>query len=268
MEKLKEKSPITVSSNLLKFKFPEMVLVPEGEFLMGTGDEQLQFLLWREEWATEWYEQDMFLTEQPQHKVNLPKYEIGRYPVTNSEYHLFVWSTGYRVPREWIGFHYSEGEASNPVVAVSQNDAQAYCKWVSEKIGSTYRLPTEAEWEHAARGNDCRIYPWGDEFDPWRCNTVESGKRGTTPVSEYSPSGDSPLGVSDMAGNVWEWTSSLLKPYPFIVGEDGKANGVDVYVVRGGSWYYSHKLARCAAREGARATFLSPNLGFRLARSI
>ncbi len=257
-------------SNVMKFRLPNMITIPEGNALLGTGDEQLEYMLQREEWATEWYERDMFLTEQPEHTVRLAAYEIGRHPVTNAEYHLFVWETGYRIPRGWIGFRFPEGEAEFPVVGVSHVDAVAYCAWLTKKAKSKnpYRLPSEAEWEHASRGIDARIYPWGDEFDPWRCNTVESGKRGPTIVGNYSPSGDSTFGVADMSGNVWEWTSSIMQPYPYDP-TDGREEPKDiaVFTMRGGSWYYSHKLARCCTRESALATFLSPALGFRLARN-
>jgi len=257
---------------LSKAKQPEMVRIPAGEFIMGTSDDQIRMLVMREEdWALEWYEKDLFLIEQPQHVVSLPAYQIARTPVSNSEYYLFTWESGHRVPRGWIGFHFAESTAENPVVGVSWQDAQAYCNWLNDKFkkeleGKTYRLPTEAEWEKASRGLDDRLYPWGSEFDPWRCNTVEAGKRGTTALGEYSPAGDSPFGVADMAGNVWEWTGSHLKPYPYDP-KDGReaANTPGEYVIRGGAWYYSHKLARCSAREGALLTFLSPALGFRLA---
>jgi formylglycine-generating enzyme required for sulfatase activity len=172
------------------------------------------------------------------------------------------------VPRDWIGFRFPEGTENHPVTGVSRLDALAYCQWLSEKLATEYRLPSEAEWERAARGDDGRMYPWGDEFDPWRCNTVESGKRGTTAAGGYTPGGDSPWGANDMAGNVWEWTNSQLKPYPYMAG-DGREEQIPgaVYVIRGGSWYYSRKLARCACREGAISIFISPSLGFRLART-
>lgn len=247
---------------------PEMVMVPEGQFLMGTSNEHVRILLRREDWAIEWFEKELFKTEQPQHRVTLPAYELGRYAVTNFEYHTFIWETGHRVPKEWIGFSYPEAESDYPVTGVSMLDALAYIQWLNHKTGLTFRLPSEAEWERAARGDEGRIYPWGNEFDPWRCNTVESGKRGVTEVGIYSPSGDSPYGAADMSGNVWEWTSSLLKPYPY-KPDDGREvpEAPGNRVVRGGSWYYSRKLARCATREGAQPNFISPTLGFRLARS-
>jgi len=248
---------------------PEMVLIPAGDLIMGISDEQIQRLVDREEWAEEWYNRDLFLVEQPQHRLHLPAYEIARAPVTNIEYYQFVWETGHRVPRAWIGFAYLEGTEQHPVTGVSRLDALAYCKWLSDILGSEYRLPSEAEWERAARGDDARIYPWGNEFDPWRCNTAASGRRSTSRVGEYSPGGDSPWGVVDLSGNVWEWTSSLLKPYPY-QPDDGREDpdGGGEYVIRGGAWYYSHKLARCSCRESARPDYVSPSLGFRLARSI
>jgi formylglycine-generating enzyme required for sulfatase activity len=258
----------------VKFKLPEMVLIPEGDFIMGISDDQVQHLvIYEEEWAQEWYDRDMFLSEQPQHDLHTPAYEIARHPVTNAEYYHFIWETGHRVPRGWIGFHYGESTADHPVVDVSQKDALAYCQWLTKKagkslVGGAYRLPTEAEWERGARGTDERLYPWGDDFDPWRCNTVESGKRGTTALGEYSPSGDSAWGLMDMSGNVWEWTCSLLQPYPYEF-DDGRENlaGKGEFVIRGGAWYYSHKLARCTTREGAQPNFISPALGFRIART-
>jgi toxoflavin biosynthesis protein ToxD len=154
-------------------------------------------------------------------------------------------------------------------VGVSKLDAEMYIAWLNQNTGMNFRLPTEAEWEYAARGNDGRIFPWGNTFDPWRCNTAESVKRGTTPVGFYSPSGDSVCGAVDMVGNVWEWTQSPFVPYPYdpdLIINDAKARGR--YVVRGGAWYYTRKLARCAAREGIVANYLSPSIGFRLARSL
>jgi len=245
---------------------PPMVNVPDGEFIMGTSDAQVSMLMSREEWALEWYDNDLFQIEQPQHYVWIPAFNIAAHPVTNEEYHKFVYNSGYRVPKSWSGFQYLDDTADHPVTGISKTDAEAFCKWVSDQMGEVYRLPSEAEWERAARGMDGRIYPWGDEFDPWRCNTAESSKRGTTPVGVYSPGGNSPVGAMDMVGNVWEWTSTILAPYPY-ESEDGREEQgmLERYVVRGGSWYYTRKLARCAAREGVLATFTSPALGFRLA---
>jgi formylglycine-generating enzyme required for sulfatase activity len=257
----------TSNTKAVLAKRPELVLIPDGEYVLGISEDQIHHLVRTEMWATEWYERDMFMIEQPQHDYSLKAFEIAKMPVTNAEYYAFIWTTGYRVPREWIGFHYPEGQDNHPVVGVSKQDVDAYLEWLNSQFNSHYRLPSEAEWESAARGGDTRLYPWGEEFDPWRCNTVESGKRGTTEVGEYSPSGDSPFGIVDMAGNVWEWTSSLLKPFPYNP-KDGRedSKGIGKFVIRGGSWYYSHKLARSTCRESAMHNFTSPALGFRLAK--
>ena len=253
-----------------KTKPPTMVGIKEGEFLMGTSDDNVKLLQLKEsDWAYEWSDNELFVAEQPQHRVHLPAFEIAKYPVTNAEYHAFIWDVGHRLPRDWIGFTFREDTDSHPVVCVSKTDAETYIEWLNQKTGMSFRLPTEAEWERAARGVDGRIFPWGHTFDPWRCNTAESLKKGTTPVGSYSPSGDSPSGVADTVGNVWEWTQSPFLPYPYNPQgtiEDIKARGR--FVVRGGAWYYTRKLARCAAREGIIANYLSPSIGFRVARSL
>ena len=259
----------TIPQVFNKVKAPVMIDIPAGEFLMGTSDENIKLLQLKEsDWAYEWSDNELFAAEQPQHLVSLPAYEIAKFPVTNEEYHHFVSDVAYRLPRDWTSFTFRENTENHPVAGVSKVDAEAYIQWLNQKTGMNLRLPTEAEWERAARGTDGRIFPWGNTFDPWRCNTAESVKKGTTPAGFYSPSGDSPSGAVDMVGNVWEWTQSLFLPYPF------KQNGADIskargrYVVRGGAWYYTRKLARCAAREGIVADYLSSSIGFRLARSV
>ena len=253
-----------------KVKPPAMIVIPEGKFFMGTSEDDIKLLQLKEsDWAYEWSDNDLFAAEQPQHVVSLPSFEISQYPVTNAEYHTFIWDVGHRLPRNWTGFTYREDTQNHPVVGVSKVDAEAYITWLNNKTGMVFKLPTEAEWERAARGDDGRIYPWGNTFDPWRCNTAESVKRGTTPVGSYSPGGDSVCGAADMVGNVWEWTQSLFLPYPYRFDanrEDYRSTGR--YVVRGGAWYYTRKLARCAAREGILTNHLSPSIGFRLTRSL
>ncbi len=253
-----------------KVKVPLMIRIPKGEFLMGTSNENIKLLQLKEsDWAYEWSDNELFAAEQPQHVSSLDAYEIAKYPVTNEEYHAFTSDMAYRLPRDWTGFTFRDDTENHPVVGISKIDAEAYIQWLNQKTGLGFRLPTEAEWERAARGTDGRIFPWGNTFDPWRCNTAESVKKGTTPVGFYSPGGDSPSGAVDMVGNVWEWTQSLFLPYPFNPSkrnDEAKARGR--YVVRGGAWYYTRKLARCAAREGIVADYLSSSIGFRLARSL
>jgi formylglycine-generating enzyme required for sulfatase activity len=126
----------------------------------------------------------------------------------------------------------------------------AYCNWLAEVTGKAYRLPSEAEWEKGARGAAGRIYPWGNEWDPNRCNSSEGGPGDTTPVGGY-PQGASPYGLLDMAGNVWEWCHSLYKPYPYDAKdgrEDPKATAPRV--VRGGAFGDLERNIRCACRDG------------------
>jgi toxoflavin biosynthesis protein ToxD len=250
-------------------RIPVMIPIPAGDSMMGTGEDQIRYLVGHEDWALEWEEKDMFLVEQPLHKITLPAFEICKYPITNEAYYQFVLDANYRIPRGWIGLRYSDEYKDHPVTWVTWQDAQAYVKWMNERTGDRYRLPTEAEWEKAARGTDARIYPWGDGFDPWRCNTMESGKRQTTPVGIYTPGGDSIWEVCDLIGNVWEWTSSLLKNYPY-KSNDGREDPNDPgkRVIRGGAWYYSQKLARCSSREANIPNYYSNSIGFRLARSL
>jgi hypothetical protein len=178
--------------------------------------------------------------EKPAHKVYLDAFYIGKCPVTNAEYKRYMDDIGhaFEIP-------IPQGEADHPVVGVSWYDARDYAVWAG------MRLPTEAEWEKAATWDEGqkRQYPWGDEFDKNRCNTDESNIKGTTTVGKYSPEGDSPYGVTDMAGNAWEWTSSLYKNYPYQV-DDGRENpsSSGERVLRGGSFYSSRRIARCAYR--------------------
>jgi formylglycine-generating enzyme required for sulfatase activity len=167
---------------------------------------------------------------------------IGRAPVTNAQFARFVVETGCKPPRHWKGTAPSQKIADHPVVYVSWNDATAYAEWAG------LRLPTDEEWEKAARGIDGRIYPWGETFDASRCNTSEGKAGTTTPVGRYSPDGDSPCGCADMAGNVWEWVSSEVG---------------SMRVLRGGSWYGNRELARCAARFGGDPVSSSDYIGFR-----
>jgi formylglycine-generating enzyme required for sulfatase activity len=247
---------------------PELVPVPAGPFLMGTTDEQIKALLARYDWARKAQENGWFADEQRQHEVTVAAFEIGRYPVTNANYAEFVKAAGYAPPGHWREDRFPEELADHPVVNVTWRDARAYVEWLAERTSQSYRLPTEAEWEKAARGGDGRHWPWGDEWDPARANCQPAGPGTTTPVGQYSPGGDSPCGCADMAGNVWEWCSSLYKPYPYRA-DDGREGleGGEARILRGGSWRQdSPALVRCASRGGNYPDYRGDYYGFRVAR--
>jgi len=203
-----------------------MVWVPPGPFIMG-GEYGFPVQVAR-------VEQGFF---------------IARTPVSNGQYARFVAATGHRPPYHWGGKTPPDELRDHPVAYVSWEDAVAYAEWAGLK------LPAEQEWEKAARGIDGRIYPWGDEFDPARCNARESGIETTTPVGRYSPDGDSPCGCTDMAGNVWEWTASEWEP------------GRDARVLRGGAFDYEGWYVRCAARLRFYPLSWNRSFGFRLVAS-
>ena len=157
------------------------------------------------------------------------------------------------------------------MVKVTWYEAVAFCQWLAETTGRPFRLPSEAEWEKAASWDQNtgqkRIWPWGDAFDAKRCNTSESEKGDTTTAYAYSPTGDSAFGATDMAGNIWEWTGSVFKRYPYHSGrEDLTAKGDRV--LRGGSFYTSARLARCTYRRHLVPHSLSGFNGFRVCVSL
>jgi formylglycine-generating enzyme required for sulfatase activity len=249
------------------------VEIPAGTFLMGTQKEDILTLLERFQGSREWYEREI-----PQHPVELASYYIARYPVTAAQFRVFVQESRYGVQGLWE--QYSEGE-NRPIVTVTWYDTQAYCTWLTEQLRAwketpeplarllregrwRVRLPTEAEWEKAARGEDGCIFSWGDEPDPNRANYDDTGI-GTTSAVGCFPGGHSPYGVLDMSGNAWEWCHSLYKPYPYDP-KDGREDpeSKDKRVLRGGAFDYDHRSVRCAYRDWSYPSFRLPSLGFRV----
>ncbi|MBI5650689.1 MAG: twin-arginine translocase TatA/TatE family subunit [Chloroflexi bacterium] len=220
----------------------KMILIPAGEFLRGTSDADILEMNLRFGWDTKSFED-----EKPQRKIDLDAYYISETPVTNEDYKKFVDATGYKVPDHWDKNWrtFPTGKDNHPVVNVTWDDANAYARWAG------CRLPTEAEWEKAARGTDGRRYPWGNEFDATRCNSYESEIGDTTPVGEYSlRGGNSPYGIKDMAGNVWEWCADWYDAeyYKNSPARNPKGSETGNFrVVRGGTFAGSWDV-RCAYR--------------------
>ncbi len=275
---------------------PEMVLVPAGPFKMGTPESDAPAII--EEYKHVHVIPRFLAKEAPQQSVTVSAFEIAKYPVTNREYAGFVQATGHRKPAAWDGPSYPDGKGNHPVARIEHEDAVAYTKWLSKEAGRAYRLPTEAEWEKAARGTDGRVYPWGNQFDPDRCNTLEghtfatlykrarplynivmrvgafvvdNGLIGdnfdkvlaTTPVGAY-PNGASPYGALDMAGNVEEWVADKFALYPGYPYGDEFDWSAESWVCRGGAWNRPGDVARTARRHG---NFVGTgSIGLRLAR--
>ena len=212
---------------------PDWVTISAGEFWMGSPGT----------------DQEAYDDEKPQHRVFLKAYAIARVPITNAQYALYV--TGARIdpPLHWRGGQPPPGKDDHPVVNVNWEDAQGYCRWLSEKLGQEVRLPTEAQWEKAARGDqDQRRFPWGDAWGELRCNSSELGLGDTSPVGLFLSSA-SPAGVLDLSGNVFEWCQSGFKLYPY-VAEDGREEllHAGLRTLRGGSLNNKLRLSRCACR--------------------
>jgi ATP-dependent DNA helicase RecG len=250
-----------------RIKPPPMVIVEAGEFTMGSDEVE---------------------DERPIHRVYLDEFMIGKYPVTNEEFKAFIADKGYKnealwtpevwqwlkkenitEPRYW---HDRRWNGPNfPVVGVSWYEAAAYAKWLSQKTGDQYVLPTEAQWEKAARGNKGLVYPWGNKFDKNLCNSGESGLGRTSPVGTF-PAGVSPYGCMDMAGNVWEWCADWYKEEYYKKSPAKNPKGPSdssTRVVRGGGWASDDWVCRTACRDWAfHPAYRDFVVGFRLLRAL
>jgi serine/threonine-protein kinase len=248
----------------------EQVYVPTSEFTMGSTDIEAKIII----------EGGRAYPEIPVNTVYLDGYWIDKYEISNVQYALCVEAGVCQVPylpsSETRKHYYDDPEYANyPVIWVSWYMARTYCEWAGR------RLPTEAEWEKAARGPDGRKYPWGNDpvsgeranFCDINCprniaNPIfDDGYADTSPVGNY-PAGASPYGAMDMSGNVWEWTSTIVRDYPYDA-IDGRENP-DIYaerVWRGGPWSNGYWWMRSSVRYRSIPSYWYVNLGFRCASS-
>jgi len=233
----------------------EQIFIPAGEFLMGTNDKDAQHFLGN----------GVAYPEVPEHTVYLDGYWIDKYEVTNARYAICVEEGACTPP--WVNFsntreeYYGNPEFDNyPVIMVDWWQASAYCEWAGG------RLPTEAEWEKAARGPKGNEYPWGTDFDPAVCNTSERDVGGPMRVGGF-PAGVSPYGLMDAAGNVYEWVQDWYEAYPGnrVITRD---YGQIYRVLRGGSFTTSKFHARCARRHFDRMDAVRADYGFRCAMDV
>ena len=243
----------------LEALIPQMIDIPAGPALVGTPERALSGLA-RSYGGT----RESYREESPQHELHLPAFAIAATPVTAALYAAYVADSGAATPLAWRGAQPPAQRRDHPVVDVSWREALAFCAWLTGRAGAPFRLPSEAEWERAARGPDGRAFPWGEAFDPGLANTREGGRLGTTPVGSY-PAGASPCGALDMAGNVWEWTASLDGLYPYRPDDGREAAGPGRRILRGGCYANPHGFARCACRFRLGPDVRNEFTGFRLA---
>lgn len=230
------------------FYLSEMIYVPAGQAILGSS---------------------RFPEEYPVHTVDVAGFALAQHPVTLAAFAAFEQATGYRRVRGTTR-HPDEAALNAPVVHVSARDAEAYSRWLSAETGHHYRLPTEAEWVLAARGPaDRRAYPWGEAYDELCANGWTEGSAQRLCTVGLFPEGRGPYGHDDMAGNVWEWCSSLYWPYPYHANDGREDPGAESEprVMHGGSWRSRPLSLRCAARQGEPPADSFDVVGFRLARN-
>ncbi|HVP44474.1 MAG TPA: SUMF1/EgtB/PvdO family nonheme iron enzyme [Terriglobales bacterium] len=229
------------------FLQPKLAQVPAGWFLMGSDAGQEN--------------------ERPVHRVWVSAFELAARQVTNLEFSRYLEATGAQPPVHWKDPQFSHPQ--QPVVAVSWFEAAAYCEWLTHCAGRRYRLPTEAEWERAARGGrEGALYPWGDEPPQSRPGYAERWLRGPEPVGRQAPSD---FGLHDICDNVHEWCSDWFDPEYYAASPErdpqGPAEGAR-RASRGGSWRHHVKVARCAARSSIPPHFQYADYGFRVAAAL
>ena len=247
----------------------DMILVPGGEFLMGTDRVDSD-----EDALEHGLPQPWYVDEQPLHRVNLPPFYIDTYEVTNKQYKSFLSSAKRQIPIDWQNGDPPPGKESFPVTFVHWFDADAYCQSLEK------RLPTEQEWEKAARGAESLLYPWGNLFDPSFANIAKGAVSNASAVGVgLYEEGKSPYGNYDMIGNVWEWTGSWYRPYPGNTSSNDKFGQI-FRVTRGlsfmGIGHYSSEeylhvasiISRVSFRSYDYPTSRLADVGFRCAKSV
>ena len=230
---------------------PALVAIPAGWFLMGSPEGQGR------------------AEERPAHRVWVDSFEMGRSQVTNREYVRFLEATGRRPPPFWSQSEFSAPD--QPAVGPSWFDAMAYCDWLSRETDEPYRLPTEAEWERAARGGaEGCLYPWGDTDPAGRPAYAQRWKQGPEPVATAPPNA---YGLFDMCENVHEWCLDWYHPGFYATSPERnpacaqRATSPARRASRGGSWRHHIKISRCAARSSIPPEFHYTDYGFRIVRS-
>jgi formylglycine-generating enzyme required for sulfatase activity len=232
---------------------PEMVLIPAGRFLMGVPEAESK----REGTGDH--------DARPQHEVTISRpFWLGKYPVTRGEYSVFATETN-RVSERWATPTFSQDDR-HPVVNVSFGDVLAYVAWLSKKTGQTYRLPSEAEWEYAARAGTTTARYWGEDAGKPGEYAHFGSQKGTCPVGSFSPNG---FGLHDILGNVWEWTADNSHADYTGAPSDGSAwtaGRAAGRVIRGGSWGDDARYVRAASRDHNAPASRDVSIGFRCAR--
>lgn len=231
------------SANKIQISF-DWIEIPAGEFLMGSNPIQPI---------------TSYPDESPEHQIDLEEFFISAKPITNAQYEKFVLSTGYKKPGHWIGGVVPSQKKAHPVTYIDWDDANAFASWCGAS------LPSEAQWEKSARSSDGRLFPWGDA-EPTNEDANFGNLIGDTTEVGIHKSGASVYGVLDLAGNVWEWTSSIHREYPYN-SNDGRedVNLWGARVVRGGNYLSAAKNIRCADRHSIYPTARDIYIGFRVA---
>jgi formylglycine-generating enzyme required for sulfatase activity len=226
---------------------PLMVKLPAARYVMGSQGQSLNF------------------DEGPQHEVSLSRFSISKYEVTFADYDRFARATGARLP-----YDETWGRGNRPVINVSWNDAQAYVRWLSAQTGHTYRLPTESQWEFAARAGELTSYPWDVDADKVHANCFNCGSEwdqgSTAPVGNFPANH---FGLHDMGGNVQEWTEDCYRAGYSGASSDGSAlliPGCTQHTVRGGAYTSPVNSLRGTSRGQYDQDIRLDNLGFRITR--